>query len=66
MSPTTRRPGTTEAFSRVWIDALLTYAGWNLTDEARVLFEHALPNGPRANYVLCDRTGRPIAVVEPK
>ena len=32
MSPTTRRPGATEAFSRIRIDALLEDAGWNLTD----------------------------------
>ena len=37
--------GTTEAFSRVKIDALLADAGWNLTDGVSVLFEHALPGG---------------------
>ena len=52
---------TTEAFSRVKIDALLTDAGWNLTDGVSVLFEHALPDGSRADYVLCDRSGRPAA-----
>ena len=58
--------GTTEAFSRVEIDALLKDAGWNLTDGASVLFEHALGDGSRADYVLCDRAGRPMAVVEAK
>ena len=58
--------GTTEAFSRVRIDALLADAGWNLTDGASVLFEHALPDGSRADYVLCDRAGRPMAVIEAK
>ena len=58
--------GTTEAFSRVRIDALLGDAGWNLTDGASVLFEHALGDGSRADYVLCDRAGRPMAVVEAK
>ena len=58
--------GTTEAFSRVKIDALLADAGWNLTDGVSVLFEHALPDGSRADYVLCDRAGRPIGVVEAK
>ena len=58
--------GTTEAFSRVRIDALLSDAGWSLTDGASVLFEHALGDGSRADYVLCDRAGRPMAVVEAK
>ena len=34
--------GTTEAFSRVKIDALLKDAGWNLTDGSSVLFEYSL------------------------
>ena len=58
--------GTTEAFSRVKIDALLKDAGWNLTDGVSVLFEHALPDGSRADYALCDRSGRPVAAVEAK
>ena len=56
----------TEAFSRVKIDALLKDAGWNRTDGLSVLFEHALPDGSRADYVLCDRSGRPVAAVEAK
>ena len=58
--------GTTEAFSRVKIDALLKDAGWDLTDGVSVLFEHALPDGSRADYALCDRSGRPVAAVEAK
>ena len=58
--------GTTEAFARVRIDALLDDAGWNLTDGSSVLFEHALPDGGRADYVLCDRQGRPMAALEAK
>ena len=58
--------GTTEAFSRVKIDALLKDAGWDLTDGVSVLFEHALPDGSRADYALCDRSGRPMAAVEAK
>ena len=58
--------GTTEAFSRVKIDALLKDAGWNLTDGVSVLFEHALPDGSRADYALCDRSGRPLAALEAK
>ena len=57
---------TTEAFSRVKIDALLKDAGWSLTDGVSALFEHALPDGSRADYVLCDRSGRPVAAVEAK
>ena len=57
---------TTEAFSRVRIDALLADAGWNLTDGTSVLFEHAFPDGSRTDYVLCDRAGRPMAVIEAK
>jgi len=58
--------GTTEAFSRVKIDALLTDAGWDLMDGTSVRFEYALGDGSRADYVLCDRTGQPMAVVEAK
>ena len=58
--------GTTEAFARVRIDALLQDAGWNLTDGVSVLFEHALPDGTQADYVLCDRQGRPMAALEAK
>ena len=58
--------GTTEAFARVKIDALLQDAGWNLTDRSSVLLEHALPNGTQADYVLCDRQGRPMAALEAK
>ncbi len=56
----------TEAFARVKIDALLKDAGWNLTDSSSVLFEHALPDGTLADYVLCDRQGRPMAALEAK
>ncbi len=58
--------GTTEAFARVQINALLQDAGWNLTDGVSVLYEHALPDGTLADYVLCDRQGRPMAVLEAK
>lgn len=58
--------GTTEAFSRVKIDALLKDVGWNLTDGVSVLFEHALPDGTQSDYVLCDRSGRPVAALEAK
>ncbi len=58
--------GTTEAFARVKVDKLLEDAGWNLTDGSSVLFEYALPDGTQADYVLCDRQGRPMAALEAK
>lgn len=47
-----------EAFSRVVIDELLKDVGWNLTDGHSVRYEYPLPDGTRADYVLCDRHGR--------
>ncbi len=58
--------GKTEAFARVKIDALLDDAGWNLTDGVSIQFEYALPDGTQADYVLCDRAGRPMAALEAK
>jgi type I restriction enzyme R subunit len=55
-----------EAFARAKIDALLADAGWKVTDGVSVKFEQVLPGGLRADYVLCDRHGRPLAVVEAK
>lgn len=57
---------TNEAFSRVKIDALLTAQGWDTLDTNAVRFEVMLPDGTRADYVLCDRRGRSIAVIEAK
>ena len=56
----------TESFARAKIDALLTDVNWNLTDGSSVLFEHTLSDKKRADYVLCDRQGRPMAVLEAK
>lgn len=58
--------GTNEAFSRAQIDALLTAQGWDVLDTNAVRFEVQLPDGTRADYVLCDRHGRSLAVVEAK
>lgn len=55
-----------EAFSRVEIDALLKDVGWNLTDGRSVRYEDMAPDGTRADYALCDRHGRAMAVVEAK
>jgi len=56
----------TEAFSRVVIDAQLSDAAWNLTDGRSVRYEYTLPNGKQADYILSDRHGRALAVVEAK
>src|SRR5574341_2369125 len=55
-----------EAFSRVVIDAQLADQGWNVLDPNSVRFEYILPDGTRADYVLCDRLGRSMAVIEAK
>jgi type I restriction enzyme R subunit len=55
-----------EAFSRVVIDAQLKDARWNLTDGRSARFEYVLPDGTKADYVLCDRPGRALAVIEAK
>jgi type I restriction enzyme R subunit len=57
---------TNEAFARAKIDALLADAGWKVTDGTGVRFEHVLQKGLRADYVLCDRHGRALAVIEAK
>lgn len=55
-----------EAFSRVLIDAMLTAQGWDVTDPSSVRFEVVMPDNTRADYVLCDRNGRSLAVIEAK
>ncbi|MGH8499983.1 MAG: type I restriction enzyme HsdR N-terminal domain-containing protein, partial [Methylococcales bacterium] len=55
-----------EAFSRVIIDAQLADRGWNTQDANSVRYEYVLPDGTRADYVLCDRHGRSLAVIEAK
>ena len=57
---------TNEAFARVKIDALLAAQGWDTLDTNAVRFEVQLPDGTRADYVLCDRHGRSLAVIEAK
>jgi type I restriction enzyme, R subunit len=57
---------TPEAFSRVVIDAQLGDAGWNLTDGRSARFEVMVPDGTKADYVLGDRNGRALAVIEAK
>jgi type I restriction enzyme, R subunit len=55
-----------EAFARVVIDRLLNETGWRLTDGRSVRFEDPLGDGGKADYVLCDRQGRALAVLEAK
>ncbi|MBN8505824.1 MAG: DEAD/DEAH box helicase family protein [Burkholderiales bacterium] len=57
---------TNEAFSRVKIDAQLRDQGWDITNTNAVRFEVVLPDRTKADYVLCDRNGRSLAVVEAK
>jgi type I restriction enzyme R subunit len=59
-------PGTNEAFSRVRIDAQLKDQGWDVLNPNAVRFEYTLSDRTRADYVLCDRHGRALAVVEAK
>jgi len=54
-----------EAFSRIIIDAQLKDQGWNLNDQNSVRVEYVISIG-RADYVLCDRHGRILAIVEAK
>jgi len=58
--------GSNEAFSRVRIDAQLKDQGWEVLDPNSVRFEYVLPDTTRADYVLCDRHGRSLAVIEAK
>ena len=55
-----------EAFARVKIDAQLASQGWNTLDLNAVRYEVMLPDGTKADYVLCDRHGRSLAVLEAK
>lgn len=58
--------GPTEAFSRVKIDAQLRDVGWRIDDGVSVRYEYVLHDGTRADYVLCNRHGHAIAVIEAK
>ncbi len=55
-----------EAFSRALIDDLLKDQGWKITDGHSVRFEYTLSDGTRADYLLCDRQGHGLAVIEAK
>lgn len=55
-----------EAVSRVVIDAMLTSQGWDVSNPNSVRLEVFMPDQTRADYVLCDRHGRSLAVIEAK
>jgi type I restriction enzyme R subunit len=55
-----------EAFSRVKIDAQLADVGWSLKDGKSVRYEVVCPDKSKADYVLCNRHGHSMAVVEAK
>ncbi len=59
-------PGTNEASSRVKIDAQFKDRGWDVLNPNAVRFEYVLPDKTKADYVLCDRHGRALAVIEAK
>ena len=56
----------TEAFARTLIDAQIKDQGWKISDGISVRYEYTLPNGDRADYLLCGREGRGLAIVEAK
>lgn len=62
----TAKKTTTEADARIVIDEQLRQAGWDPTDKSQVLTECSSPSTGRADYVLLDSPGRPLAVIEAK
>ena len=58
-------PNMSEADARIIIDDLLRQAGWDPTDKSQVKTEQKTDAG-YADYVLCDRQGRALAVIEAK
>lgn len=55
----------TEADSRMVIDRKLREAGWNIEDKTQIATEETTADG-RADYLMLDARGRPLAVVEAK
>lgn len=66
MPPTASPRPSNEAFSRIKIDSQLQDVRWNLIDGRSARYEVGLPDGTKADYVLADRNGRSIAVIEAK
>jgi type I restriction enzyme R subunit len=55
-----------EAFARTLIDAQLKDQSWKISDGISIRYEYTLPDGNRADYMLCGREGRGLAIVEAK
>ncbi|MGH9068999.1 MAG: DEAD/DEAH box helicase family protein, partial [Acidimicrobiales bacterium] len=55
-----------EAFARIKIDRPLKDADWTLTDARSARFECPSDDGGKANFVLFDRQGRSLAMLEAK
>lgn len=58
--------GGNEAHARVLINAQLKDPSWDIQDPNSVRYEVPLKDGKFADYVLCDRHGRSLAVIEAK
>ena len=56
---------TKETDSRIVIDGKLRDAGWDIADKLQIATEEPAADG-RADYLLLDNRGRPIAVIEAK
>src|ERR1035437_5077595 len=54
-----------ETDARIIIDRLLREAGWDIEDKSQVSTEEPAADG-RADYLLKDQRGRPLAVIEAK
>lgn len=52
--------------ARVRINQLLRDAGWSIVDGRSVRYEYPLDDGGKADYVLFDRLGRAMAVLDDK
>ena len=57
---------TQETDARILIDDQLRQAGREPADSTHVLTEQSVSDGGRADYVLLDQNGKPLAVVEAK
>jgi type I restriction enzyme R subunit len=57
--------GQNEAFSRILVDKALEFSGWDLLSPRHVQFELHTSNG-RADYLLKDKLGRVLCVLEAK
>ncbi|MFN3075748.1 MAG: type I restriction enzyme HsdR N-terminal domain-containing protein [Alphaproteobacteria bacterium] len=55
-----------ETFSRVKVDAQLRDVRWKLTDGKSVRYEYILPDRTKADYMLTNRHGHSLAVIEAK